>query len=149
MKGIMLLFLKRKIAFVTFITCGLMLSSYAYAQSNQPSGPYVVEGVDCNDEEHVKALLDDAAITAGQDKTIIIIARLGTREPSRKLIQARLLIVSNYLIETRGVPKNRIISAEGERVRGLGDVEIYVGGRLHVLFRMKRNKGFGGCPAGE
>ena len=142
----MLLLLKRKITFIAFITCGLMLSGHAYAQSDQPPEPYVVVGVDCNDEEYVKALLDDAAITAGKDKTIIIIARLGTGERSRKYIRHRLLIASAYLRGERGVPENRIITAEGERVRGLGQVEIYVGGRLHVLFKMKRNKGFGGCP---
>jgi hypothetical protein len=141
----MSLLLKREILILASITCGLMVSSHAYAQSDQPQEPYVVVGVDCNDEEHVKALLDDAAITARKDKAIIIIARLGTGERSRKNIRHRLLITSAYLRDVRGVPRDRIITAEGERVRGLGHVEIYVGGRLNILFKMKRDKGFGGC----
>jgi hypothetical protein len=127
--------------------CGL--SSYAYAQEGDPAiAPYVAVGVDCHDEEHTKALLDFAAISAGTDKTIILIARLGTGERSRNLTRLRLRIAGGYLMENRGVPKDRVITAEGERVRGLGHVEVYVGGRLHTLFKMKRSRGFGGCGLG-
>jgi hypothetical protein len=134
----------KSVSVILFAFCSV-LSNHAFAQSDQPLEPRVVVGVDCHDEEHTKALLDDAAINAGKDKTIILIARLGTGERSRKLNRLRLLIARGYLMENRGVPKDRVITAEGERVRGLGHVEIYVGGRLHVLFKMNRNKGFGGC----
>lgn len=142
----MLRYAKLKFLLLTLFAFCWALSSYVYAQSVQPLAPHVAVGVDCYDEEHTKALLDYAVIEAGKDKTIILIARLGTGEHSRKLIWLRLRIASEYLMETRGVSKDRVVTAEGERVRDLGHVEIYVGGRLHVLFKMKRNKGFGGCP---
>ncbi len=138
--------LKLKSALAALTGFCLMCSSDAFAQSEQSPTPYVIVGVDCHDEEHTKALLDYAAISAGKDKTIILIARLGGGERSRQLNRLRLLIASGYVMDNRGVPKDRVITAEGERVRGLGHVEIYVGGTLHTLFKMKRNKGFGGCP---
>jgi hypothetical protein len=131
-----------------FITAALTawcpaLSRRASVQNNQSPEPYVVTGVDCSDEEHVKSLLDHAAITAGGDKTITIIARLGAGESSRKLIRRRLNAPVNYLVENRGVSKSRIVTAEGERLRRLGHVEIYVGGNLFITFRMKRGRDFG------
>jgi hypothetical protein len=45
-------------------------------------------------------------------------------------------------------PKYRIITAEGERVRGLGQLEFYVGGKLHSIFKVRRNKDLvAGCGA--
>ena len=50
------------------------------------------------------------------------------------------------MTDVRGFPAKRIVTAEGGRVKGLGQVEVYVGGKLHTLFRMKRNKDFAtGC----
>ena len=140
-------YLKATFVFVALTTCCSVLSDDAYAQSVQPSEPYLVVGVDCNAEEHVKSLLDTAAILSGEDKSLIIIARLGAGESSRKLLRGRLYTVSNYLKRERGFSKSRVITAEGERVRGLGHVEVYAGGKLFTIFKMKRNRGFtsGGC----
>jgi hypothetical protein len=138
--------LQAKFVYVALIVCGLVLSSHAYAQSNQNSDHYIVTSVDCEDEEQTKLLLDHAILTAGKDKSIIIIARLGIGESSRKIIRRRLSAVSRYLVETRGISKSRVIPAEGERVRDLGYVEVYVGGNLFILFKMKRSRDFGsGC----
>ena len=131
---------------VALTACCPALSYHVSAQNKQISEPYVVTGVDCNDEEHVKSLLDHAAITAGGDKTIIIIARLGSGEGSRHLIRRRLYAPVNYLVGIRGVSESRIVTAEGERVRGLGHVEIYVGGNLLITFKMKRGRDFGQGP---
>lgn len=114
-------------------------SHKAYAQTDKNGPPYVVDGVDCRYVEHIKALLDFAAIAAGNESTIILIARLGDGERSRKLSQGRLNILSDYLIETRKLSQNRVVTAQGERVSGMGQVEVYVGGKLYILFKMKRN----------
>jgi len=128
--------------------CAPASSSNASAQSRQAPEPYVLVGVDCNDEEYVKSILDHAAISAGAGGSIIIIARFGTGENSRKLMRRRLFAPNSYLVARRGVSQSRVITAEGERVRGLGQVEIYVSGELFVTFKMKRNRDFasGGCP---
>lgn len=123
---------------------------HTYAQTDKNGPPHILSGVDCNSVETVKALLDETAISAGKDSTIFIIARLGTGEHSRKFTRHRLFITSDYLIASRGVSKDKVITAEGERVRGFGLVEVYVGGKLFVIFKMKRNRSFGdGCSGPE
>jgi hypothetical protein len=93
-------------------------------------------------------MLDLVAQRAGQEDFIIIIARLGTKETSLKLNRERMQLLADYLGNTRGVPKQRIVLAEGERVRGLGRVEIYLGGRLFTVFTINRNKDLGrGCES--
>lgn len=56
-----------------------------------------------------------------EDQTITIIARLGRGERVRSLNRRRLTRVADYL--TRRVLKDRIISTEGERIYGLGQLE--------------------------
>lgn len=103
-------------------------------------------GADC---EGVMMRLDFIAIAAeeaGKDQTVIIIARLGAGETSRKLVGNRLRQVADYL--NGRILRERIITAEGERVRGLGLLEFYVGGKLHSTFKVKRNRGLvAGCGA--
>jgi hypothetical protein len=79
-----------------------------------------------------------AASKAGKEQTIIIIARLGNGESSHNLARLRLREVTEYL--NRTFSGERIVVAEGERVRGPGQLEFYVAGKLHSIFRIKRNR---------
>ena len=106
-----------------------------------------ISGVDC---ETTKAEMDFAMIAAGvppaSDESIIVISRLGGGEVSRKLSRVRLDALVNYMTEVRGFSKEQVVTGEGERVRGLGRVEVYVKGKLHTVFNLRRNKDFGtGC----
>jgi hypothetical protein len=50
------------------------------------------------------------------------------------------------MVENRGFSREKIVMAEGERVSGLGQVDVYVGGKPYVVFKVKRNKDFAkGC----
>lgn len=130
---------------LSVFTAGMVIAgNTTFAQKEEAR--YVVADVDCNDDEHAKAILDDAGIEAKIDETIFIIARLGTGESSRTLSRRRLYAPMHYLIETRGISKDKIVPAEGERVKGPGRVEIYVGGKLFALFKMKRHRDFGQGP---
>ena len=86
--------------------------------------------------------------TAANDQPIIIVARLGGRENARGLNRRRLHQVAGYL--SRRVSKGKVITAEGERVSGLGRLEFYVGGRLNLVLKIRRNRDLvKGCvPAG-
>jgi len=111
----------------------------------EPDG---ITGADC---EGAMARLDFIAIAAeksGEDETVIIIARLGSGESSRGLIAGRLRQVADYL--SRRLPRDRVVTAEGARVRGLGQLEFYVAGKLHSVFRLRRNRDLvkGCAPAG-
>jgi hypothetical protein len=72
---------------------------------------------------------------------LIIIARLGDGENwtelnRRRLFNAKETIVPGFV----GVESRRIITAVGERVKGFGRVEFYVGGQMVVEILVKRNK---------
>jgi hypothetical protein len=60
---------------------------------------------------------------------LIAIARLGNGERTSELNRRRLYTVRQYLI-ARGVPSDRLIVAEGERIKGYGRVELYSRGEL-------------------
>ena len=102
--------------------------------------------VDGANNETTKAELDLLAEKAGQDKLIILIARLGKSEFSRTLSQQRLRTVRDYLRFTRAVSEDRLVTAEGERVSDVGRVEAYVDGKLFMVFRLRRNKNFAPEP---
>ncbi len=68
---------------------------------------------------------------------LIVVARLGDGENSRELNRRRLYNVRVYLRERARLAADKIVTAEGERVRGYGRLEYYLGGRLYeqLLFR--------------
>jgi hypothetical protein len=71
---------------------------------------------------------------------LIVIARLGDGENSRELIRRRMYNV-RFFLEKRGrlAPKKFVV-AEGERVKGYGRFEYYLGGKLfeQILFNKNR-----------
>jgi hypothetical protein len=133
-----------KLIITTLAVCG-SISGHTWAQHTRASDPIILgetDGVDGTDCETTKALLDLVAINSGTDRTIIIIATHGRREPSRRINGRRLAQLRSFLEMTRGISKQRIITAVGERAGDAGRVEMYVGGELKVIFKMKRNKDF-------
>ena len=77
---------------------------------------------------------------------LILVARLGTGESSRSLNQARLSGVEEYVLRRGSDPK--YVIAEGSRVKGLGRLEIYVGGQLAEIMPLRKNaKGY--CSPGR
>ena len=82
----------------------------------------------------------------GADEPVILIARLGDREVSRRLNRQRLRVARMYLHVGRGLEpplkEEHIVTAEGENVRGAGRIEAYVRGKLFMVFVFKRNKNF-------
>lgn len=60
---------------------------------------------------------------------LIIIARLGNLETQKELNDRRLYNV-RLKLTLLGVPSDKIVVAEGERLRGLGRVEFYLRGEL-------------------
>lgn len=69
-----------------------------------------------------------------KDTRMIFIARLGTGERDRKVNRARHEWLEEYL-QKKGVA---YVFAEGDRVQGLGRMEVYVGGRLVMSAPTKR-----------
>ena len=127
----------------------LLIASVLFAGSTpgqEQSAPIVLERFDGTHCEETKSVLDLTAQRAGPEGFIIIIARLGTKETSSKLNRERMQLLADFMHNTRGFPRERMVLAEGDRVRGLGRVEIYLRGKLFVVFTVNRNKDLGtGC----
>jgi hypothetical protein len=127
-----------KLALLAFIICfGAVF--HARAQTTAATEPILANG---GNNEDSKAVLDLIAQKAGAEKLIIMVVRHGDREVSHKLNRGRLEIASTYLQNSRGIPKAHLIRAEGERIRGRGRLEIYLDGKLLVIFTFPRNRNF-------
>jgi hypothetical protein len=115
------------------------------AQSNESSWPRIVGenvGVDCSYCESAKADFDLIAQVANEKQSnVIIIARSGKGE-LRGINRVRLRQLRDWLQQVRGYSPDRVVTAEGERVRGLGQVEVYISGKPIFIYRMRRNKDF-------
>ena len=80
------------------------------------------------------AVIDTKKIEGGY---LIVVARLGDGELSTRLNQTRLTVIKEYILR-RGSDLKYVL-AQGARVKGLGRVEVYVGGRLKEIMPYKKN----------
>ena len=127
-----------KAAFMALAICFITVG-HAMAQTAKSSEPILING-DSNEDS--KAALDLVAETAGEGKLIIMIARLGKGESSRRHSWRRLDTARSFLESVRAVPKQRMILAEGEVMRGQGRIEVYLDGKLYMIIVFARNKSF-------
>lgn len=123
------------------ITVILVATSAIFAQ-NRDTNTSRLQTTPGNCETNA-ALLDSVRTEALQqmsnDKFIFAIARLGDGELSRDRNRLRLRAVKNYLT-TSDLPARMLVTAEGERIKGYGRVELYVNGELRVVLLANRNK---------
>ena len=130
--------------FYAIVITGLLMFCAANpvaAQETKSTGSIVTNDNNC---ESNKAYFDSVAVAAGSDGLIILIARLGNGEISGVYNRLRLHNISTYLNYIREIPNKRILRAEGERVRGRGRVEVYVSGKLMIVFTVGRNQDLAG-----
>lgn len=113
----------------------------AAAQQSEITDPIVTNDNNC---ESNKNYFDYVAVHAEKDGPIILIARLGDGETLRRFNSRRLHNIFTYLNYIREISKERIVTAEGERVFGRGRVEVYVGGKLMIVFSVGRNQDLAG-----
>lgn len=76
---------------------------------------------------------------AVENKITIAIARLGSGEQSHELNRRRLYTIRTYLT-AMGLPSQKLITAEGDRVKAYGRIEVYIGGELVDVLSVKRCK---------
>ncbi len=135
------------------IVLGACISSIPIcAQSGQSAKPQIYgapDGLTGDDCEGIMMRLDFVAIAveeAGREETVIVISRLGSGESVRSLSRRRLKQVADHL--NRRLARERIILAEGVRIKGVGQLEFYVGGKLNIVFKVRRNRDLvRGCVA--
>ena len=115
------------------------LSSFAQKDSASTGVqlPYTILGT-CEDNI---STLSNAHHLAGAEGTIIAIARLGDGEIVRERSRRRLHNVRVYLTEFDWHRQpSTVITAEGERIKGYGQVELYVRGVLFAVLQVRRNR---------
>ena len=122
---------------VLLLSCVFVFGSFATpatpAAAQQPAQTRV------NDCELNVHLLDTAHHLAGDDN-IIAIAHLGDGEVKLELNRRRLHNVRAYLTYFGWKrPRATVITAEGEKVDGVGRVDIYVRGSLWASLGVRRN----------
>jgi hypothetical protein len=104
------------------------------AQAQDETAVTPLQPMNC---ESLAAYFDDAIIDsyAVEGAYLIVIARPGSVERSENLSRSRLANVEQHL-KRRTV---RYRTAVGSRVKGLGQIEIYVGGKLVRAIQVKKN----------
>jgi hypothetical protein len=92
-------------------------------------------------------MLDYINQDAKADGLIIVVARLGDGDIRPNLNWRRLYNVRAYWTEFLRRKPETIILAEGERVKGYGQMEFYLGGNLVYVLKIARNADvdFGNC----
>ena len=138
--------MKVPISLLLFLVLMASAATRVVGTAQDSSEPRVIGGnvgVDGSYCESTKADFDEIAAVANErDSNVIIISRLGKGERSRSISRLRLSQIRNHLMMVRGYSSDRIIIAEGERVKGLGLVEVYIKGKPFIIYRMKRNRDF-------
>jgi hypothetical protein len=76
---------------------------------------------------------------AAKDSLVIAIARLGDGETSRDLNRRRLYNLRVHWNDYK-LPAGTLVTAQGERVKGLGRIELYVAGKLFDMLVPKPGK---------
>jgi hypothetical protein len=76
---------------------------------------------------------------AGKDRVVIAIARLGDGETSRELNRRRLYNLRVHWNDYK-LPAGTLVTAEGDRAKGLGRIELYVDGKLFDMLVPKPGK---------
>jgi hypothetical protein len=113
--------------------------SFAQARSEETQLAQTTPG-DCElNAAALDSVRSEAREESNKDGVVLVIARLGNGETSRVHNRRRLLVAKNYLSKY-GLPAQKIITAEGQRVNGYGRVELYVSGKLQVVLLANRNK---------
>lgn len=95
-----------------------------------------------NCEENVIHIEIAAELTveSQRDSVLIVIARLGDNESSQQLNRRRLHNLRVSLTENLHVDPRKLVMASGEKVRGNGRMEFYLGGKLIGGLLVERGK---------
>ena len=77
-----------------------------------------------------------------ENQKIFVIAHLGTGEKSSNLNRRRLKDVGAEFDQGGPMSRENLILAEGERVKGLARIDVYIGSKLQFISYIPRNGDF-------
>jgi hypothetical protein len=99
--------------------------------------PFIAQS-NASGEETIATLEVIAIESKNRGERLFVIARLGTGE-TRRAAKTRLFNTQQKL-SSLGFNSQNTVFAEGERVKGEGRIEFYLGSHLHLVILAKRNK---------
>ena len=128
-------------------TFGLLASCFpTLAQQSAPLSPVKLSDyanakpLPC---AHRSAIVDGIHQKTPADELILVVARPGDGDTKPRLSWRRLHNIRAYwtefLDEDHGRKPETIVLAEGERIKGYGRLEFYVGGKLVEVIKVARN----------
>jgi hypothetical protein len=122
----------------------LFNSSYTFAQSRREPRGFISRGGTC---ESNAASFDALHALVQDNSSIIAIAKLGNSENSTIYNLRRLKAIKEYFSQTHPEYYKILVTAHGERIKGRGQVEIYVNGVLDLVFEFSPKQDFkiGNC----
>jgi hypothetical protein len=127
---------------LTFLIVLFAFSVTAKAQSERSSS-FLNPDAPQNCEQNAVSMEELATMTLEQTKSggvLIAIAHSGEGERSREFNHRRLYNVREFLQDRAVILADRVVVAEGERVRGLGRVEFFLSGKKIGTLLFARNK---------
>lgn len=118
-------------------------SNVASAQTNLPENEPLESNPGFLSCETWILYIADAMQKAGKDndRSLIVISRLGKKEISRRLSLKRLTTLKKYMLFLN--PKAKIVFADGERAEDNGIIEFYIEGKLFYSLPVDRNRDVG------
>jgi len=137
-----------RVNLITLVLSFSFVSAVPYAKAQNPNlKPRSIPiTIGADNHETWTAEISYLSQSIGADEPVILIARLGNKEVSRRLNRQRLRVARLYLHVGRGLEpqlkEEHVVTAEGEQVRGAGRIEAYVRGKLFMVFVFERNKNF-------
>lgn len=129
-----------KLTFILFIFASTLLAaSESIFGQRSADEPEIIASRNSGNGEVTNVYI---GMIIGESKSskerLFVIARLGKGEKLRRINRGRLVKAQNHLQRiTLDLPP---IYAEGERVKGEGRVEFYLGSRLKLVVLAERNK---------
>lgn len=121
------------------LTLALCLVSAAGTAVQNQSTPAPLPPDNCEGNSARLDVVRNKSRVTGEAKVTIAVARLGSGEQSRELNRRRLYTIRAYLT-AMGLPSQKLITAEGERVQGYGRIEVYIEGELIEVLSVERCK---------
>ena len=125
---------------ITFIALCWIIAASSIGHAQNPDASKKTTPESCETHSLILDIMRNELLWgSAKDSLVIAVARLGKGETSRALNRRRLYNLGVHW-KDYGLPAERLIAAEGERVNGYGRVELYVSGKLFDALLVPRRE---------
>jgi hypothetical protein len=123
---------KSLVLFFVLLTCNTDLPSQIISDQ-----PFIAQS-NASGEETIREIGMIAGDVKNKGERLFVIFRLSTTEAER-LNNVRLM-TTKWKLSTMGLQEPKVVFAEGERIKGEGRIEFYLGSNLRLVVLARRNQ---------